>query len=214
MSRSWQKVCKRNQIPPPPPPPKHTDRNKNEEQRQATTVRGLCHFPFTTRFQLTRTNNWDLLCPPPPPPEQRGSELGVCTGSRVPVLPVGTSGSRVQNSTRSRRRHHVQCMCTNSCNTPHVHPVCKGRGAVWYYHGNVTRSGTCATRGNLPEPDTRRKRYPTQHYSEPGHSPMRFIWSKDRDSISRFMVAVRTTVFHTVCPRLLGLVTYCNHSAT
>ena len=31
---------------------------------------------------------------------QLGLKLGVCTGSRIPVLPVRTSGSRVQDSTR------------------------------------------------------------------------------------------------------------------
>ena len=52
---------------------------------------------------------------------------------------------------------------TAHCQRPtHVYPVCKGSDALWCYHGNITRSGTRATRGKLPEPDTRRKCYPTQ----------------------------------------------------
>ena len=51
------------------------------------------------------------------------------------MLPVRTSGSRVQNSTRktqSRRCHHAQCTCTNSCNNCYSAylPGVQGKGCI------------------------------------------------------------------------------------
>ena len=46
------------------------------------------------------------------------SVLEMCTGSRVPVLPVRTSGRRVQNSTRNPKSQMTSC-------TVHVCILCK-----------------------------------------------------------------------------------------
>ena len=83
----------------------------------------------------------------------------VCMGSRVPVLPVRTSGRRVQNSTRKPEVADdimYSARVQNSCNTPHVDPVCKGRVALRCYHGNITRQDTRATRGKLLEENATR----------------------------------------------------------